>query len=152
MSNKTLLEILSQTSNKTLLKIPSQKSNKTLMKIPSQTSNNTLLMSMNHKLLQMSTKTLLMSIKPLDGGVLKHYWWVLTLSLPLWHHMMFLTMSFVSAGKTWYDDLLAFWLLVHTQENQSWTEWTFVDGWIPSVKLFFEETASAAQILWQWKG
>ena len=45
--------------------------------------------------------------------------------------MTSLITCFVYDGKTWQDDLLDFWILVHTQENQSWTKWTFGDGWIP---------------------
>ena len=37
-------------------------------------------------------------------------------------------MCFVSAGKTSLDGQLDFWLLVHVQEKQSWTKWTFGDG------------------------
>ena len=37
---------------------------------------------------------------------------------------------FVSAGKTSLDGLLDVRLPVHVQENQSWTKWTFRDGWI----------------------
>ena len=37
---------------------------------------------------------------------------------------------FVSVGTTSLDGLLDVRLLVHVQENQSWTKWTFRDGWI----------------------
>ena len=52
---------------------------------------------------------------------------------------------FLSAGKTSQDDLLDLWLLVHTHEQNEHS------GMAESLseRPFFEETASAAQILRQ---
>ena len=59
---------------------------------------------------------------------------VLTLSLPaLWHHMTSLTSCFLSARQTSRDVLLQFWLLMQTQEKQSWKinkKWTCLTSWI----------------------